>query len=91
MVDPITKQLHQNLTPFDTANMVFHPDANAGNTLVVQLVNRGERPILRLLLRFLNDHSLWGKPLEPAILPQRTAGGNLKFSSSAIALSCFFD
>jgi hypothetical protein len=35
MVDPIGKRLHQNLTPFDAANRVFHCDAKAGNALVV--------------------------------------------------------
>ncbi len=75
MVDPIAQRLHQNLTPFDAANMVFHFDAKAENALVVQLINRGERAISGLLLGLLDRYPVRGKPLEPRILPQRTAWG----------------
>lgn len=54
---------------------MLHFDAKTGNALVVQRINRGERPISGRLLRLLNRHARWGKPLEPAILPQGTAGG----------------
>ena len=75
MVNPIAKRLHQNLTPFDPTNVVFHFDAKAGNILIVDLLNRRERPIAGFLLRLLNAHPLWGKPLKPRILPYRTAIG----------------
>jgi hypothetical protein len=66
------------LTPFDPTNMVFHFDAKAGNTLVVDLLNQRERPVAGFLLRLLNAHPLWGKPLKPRILPYRTAIGKLQ-------------
>lgn len=78
MVNPITKRLHQNLKPFDPTNVVFHFDAKAGNILIVDLLNRRERPIAGFLLRLLNAHPLWGKPLKPRILPYRTAIGKLQ-------------
>ena len=75
MIGPIAKRLHQNLTPFDPTNVVFHFDANAGNTLVINLLDRGERPVAGFLLRLLKHHPLWGKALKSRILPQRTAVG----------------
>lgn len=58
MVSPIAKRLDQNLTPFDAPNVVldFNPDAR--NTVVVQLVNGGQRAVSGFLFRLLNRHSL---------------------------------
>ena len=75
MIGPIAKRLHQNLTPFDPTDVVFHFDANAGNTLVINLLDSGERPVAGFLLRLLKRHPLWGKALKSRILPQRTAVG----------------
>jgi len=61
------------LTPFDAANVVFHFNANARNTSVVQLVESGEGPISGFLLRLLNRHPVRGKPLKAGILPNTFA------------------
>lgn len=75
MVRPIAKRLHQNLTPFDAPNVVFDFNPDARNTVVVQLVNGGQRPVSGFLFRLLNGHPLRRKPLKPIVLPYRTAFG----------------